>query len=62
MAYVAVSWPVFARFRSIDLFDPSKTALLGVIRRFPCAKLSIGKREANPNNPARRNIKDFDLQ
>jgi hypothetical protein len=59
-AYVAVSFPVLARLRSIDLFDPSKTILLGVISRSPCAAVLDGKmipetsRNANKkNNPGK---------
>jgi hypothetical protein len=44
IAYVAVSSPVFARLISRDLLEPSKTALLGVIRRFPCALRLLEKR------------------
>jgi hypothetical protein len=53
---------VFARLISIDLFDPSKTALLGVIRRSPCANASAGRSEATTNNPARKKMNDLDLQ
>jgi hypothetical protein len=47
---------------SIDLFDPSKTALLGVIRRFPWAFVSTGKRAANPKNTAMKIMNPFILQ
>jgi len=57
-AYVAVSFPVLARLRSIDLLDPSKTILLGVISKSPCAELLAGrmipdtsKIEKKDNNP-----------
>jgi hypothetical protein len=59
---VAVSVPVFARFKSIDFFGPSKTTLLGVIRRFPCALRLAGERSKIPNIVDRIRIRDLNLQ
>jgi hypothetical protein len=51
MVYVAVSCPVFARFSSIGLFDPLKTTLMSVFRRFPCAGPSRGKTDVTTSKP-----------
>jgi hypothetical protein len=52
--YFAVSLPVFTRVRSSDFFDPSKTTLRGIIRRFPCAITSLEVRMDNRINPERK--------
>jgi hypothetical protein len=57
-----VSCPVFARLISIDFLDPSKTALLGVIRRFPCAFRFEVDNSANRNKIEGKIKKSFNLQ
>jgi hypothetical protein len=44
MAYVAVSSPILAKLISTDLLLPSKTTLLGVMRRLPWAHVLKGKK------------------
>jgi hypothetical protein len=62
MEYVAVSLPEFARLRSTDLVDPSKTALRGVISRLPCAKIPDPEKIEIPSSPAVMTEKNPDLQ
>jgi hypothetical protein len=55
--YLAVSVPVLARLRIWDLFDPSKTTLLGNIMRLPCAIRFVDENSVTTIKPERRMIK-----
>jgi hypothetical protein len=59
--YLAESCPVLTRVISAALLGPSKTILLGIMSKLPCAARSKGERKVSITKPVMKNNEVNDL-